>query len=344
MQRRSFLRTVLPVLAFSLTAFTGGVAIAQENTKIDIRLGFIANVQNADLFIAIDHGIFAENGMDVNLIAGGPGSPNALTELAARNVQIALGNWDAFTDAIVKGNDFVLIGTQFQSSPLGVLSLADDPILEVSDLQGATILAQGKGAESWVRAVLTGASLDPDSVEFQPTGFSPEPLLQGDGKGYTAFGTNQAVTLEIMGQERGKDFHFRSFDDLGASTIAGLFVVEREYLEANREMLVKFIASLVQAQRISEKDVTIGAALATDKFGIDYGLDLDQQVLQNTRQLEYIRPGADMAFQLYSLDEDKISGPMMKTLGWLGRTELPENILDHVDTSIVTDAYEMLGN
>lgn len=343
MLRRSLLKSLPGVMAGLATASVLAVGATAETQKIDLRLGFIANVQNADLYIAIDQGIFEQNGMEVNLIPGGPGAANSLTELAADNVQIALGTWVAFVDSIQKGNDFVLIGTQFQSSPLGLISLANDPILTAEDIVGAKILAQGKPAENGVRAVLMANGLDPDSVEFLPTGFSPEPLLAGDGKGYTAFGTNQAVVLEMMGHERGKDFHFRTFDELGTADLAGMFVVKRDYLEANRDMLVRFFASLIEAQQINEQDVSVGATLAVEKFGIDYGLDLESQTLQNTRQLEFVRPGGDPDFKLYSLDQDKISGPMMETLTLLGRTDLPENILNNVDFSIVEEAYKLVN-
>lgn len=345
MNRRSLLVSATSALALAISFIATPLVYADSHqTAINLRLGFIPNVQNAELYIAIDQGIFERNGMAVKLIPGGPGAPNSLTELAAGTVEIALGSWVSFVDSVQLGNDFVLIGTQFQSSPLGVISLPGKPIFAAADLEGATILAQGAPAQNWVKAVLQGAGLDPKNVDFLPTGFSPEPLLAGDGDGYTAFGTNQAVTLQSMGLEPEVDFHFRSFDQLGASTIAGMFVVQRDYLEANRDLIVSFIASLIEAQQINENDVSIAAALAAEKFGVDYGLDVDQQVLQNKAQLKYVRPGGDPDFQLYSLDTDKISGPMMDTLALLGRTELPENILDYVDSSIVEDAYKMIQN
>lgn len=335
MKRRTLMKTA--VAALTATIMGSVAATAQED--ITVRLGFIHNVENADYYIAIENGIFERYGLNVNLLAGGPGTPNSLTELAAGNVQVAMGTWEAFVDAVQKGNDFVWIGTKYQSSPLGVLSLAADPILTAEDMVGATILAQGKPAEASARATLAANGLDADSIEFLPTGFSPEPLLAGDGKGYTAFGTNQPIALEKMGLERDKDFHFRSFDELGLATVSMMFVVQRDYLEANRDKLVDMMAALIEAQEINSQDMSYAARLAAEKFGIDYGLDMEQQTRQNEIQAAFITEGVEDLGGVYGIDTAKIEGPLMDALRLTGRTDLPENILDYVDPSVIADAH-----
>lgn len=344
MKRRSLLKTAAVGVALSIGALAGTMAAAQELTKIDLRLGFIHNVQNGDLYLAIDRGIFEKNGLEINIIPGGPGAPNSLAELAADNVQIAMGAWNPFVGALDKGNDFVMIATLFQSSPLGVISLTSDPIHTAQDMVGAKILAQGRAAETAVGVTMSLNELDPASVEFVPTGFSPEPLLAGDGKGYTAFATNQRVALDVMGLVQGKDYEFHTLDELGNSSIASTLTVKREYLENNRDVLVKFMASLIEANAINVADLSAAAKLAVEVFGVDFGLNMAQELKQNEVLVDFVRPGGDPDFQIFSLDEAKITGPIMQATEALGRFTLPDNIMDYIDTSIVADAHAMVAN
>ncbi len=74
---------------------------------------------------------------------GGPNAPKPLVTLAAGKIDIGYGGWLPFLDAVARGNDFVLIAATFSVSPLGILSLAGNPIKKASDIVGKKILAQG---------------------------------------------------------------------------------------------------------------------------------------------------------------------------------------------------------
>ena len=124
-----------------------------------------------------------------------------------------------------------------------------------------------------------------------PTGFSPEPLLAGDGDGYIAFSTNQVVTLQLMGMVEGKDFFFVTFDQMGFLNYNDMMVVTRPWLNANRPALVGYFKALIEADAINEKDPAAAAKLVIDKYGANLGLDLKQQTQQNQLQLAMVRPG-----------------------------------------------------
>ena len=124
-----------------------------------------------------------------------------------------------------------------------------------------------------------------------PTGFSPEPLLAGDGDGYTAFSTNQVVTLQLMGMLEGKDFFFVTFDQMGFLNYNDMMVVTRPWLNANRPALVGYFKALIEADAINERDPAVAAKLVIDKYGANLGLDLKQQTQQNQLQLAMVRPG-----------------------------------------------------
>lgn len=332
-------RTLLKSAALGLAA--AGLprsSFAQDLIPLRVQLGWIANVEYVDHWLALEDGYFTDAGLDVTVMPGGPNAPDPLTMVAAGSAEIGYTSWLPFLDAVAKGNEFVIIAARMQTSPLGIISLAKNPILSAKDIVGKKILAQGPAEQTSIDATLSLNGL-PDEWEMVKAGFSPEPLVAGDGDGYTAFATNQTITLEQMGLVRDKDFFFRSFDELGFPGYAGIAFVEKSYLEANREALVDYVAAIIKGFKADEADPAAGAKLTVEKYGADYGLDLSQQTRQNELQIGFMRPGGDPDFPLYALDPEKMAGPMYDAARATGRTDLPP-IDDIIDTSIVEDALK----
>jgi ABC-type nitrate/sulfonate/bicarbonate transport system substrate-binding protein len=334
MDRRNFLKSAAAGLVASQFASHAGAA--DSATKLKVQLGWINNIEYADVWIAEENGLFAKAGVDPAITPGGPNAPDPLKLLAAGTTDIAYTSLFPFLDAVKLGNDFVLVAAQFQGNPLGILSLPKKPIRKAADIPGSKILAQGAFEQSVIDATLALNKLS-GAWTMVPTGFSPEPLLNGDGDGYTAFATNQVVTLQLMGMVEGKDFFFTPFDDLGFQAYTDMIVVTRAWLKANRAALVGYFKALIEADAINEKDPTIAPKLVVNKYGVDLGLDLKQQQLQNKSQLALVRPGADPKFPIYSIDLQRLNGPMFDAAKATGRKDLPDAGAI-CDPSIVTDA------
>jgi ABC-type nitrate/sulfonate/bicarbonate transport system substrate-binding protein len=338
MDRRRLLQFAATGLALPLLP---RLAHGQDTTALRVQLGWIANVEYGDHWIALENGYFAEAGIDATVTPGGPNAPDPLTLIAAGNAEVGYTSWLPFLDAVGRGNDFVLITARQQSSPLGIISLAAKPILTPQDIIGSRILAQGPAEETAIEATLALAGLDVEDWTMVPAGFSPEPLVAGDGDGYTAFAVNQTITLENMGLVPEEDFFFRSFDELGFPSYAGLGFVSRSFLDANRPALVGYLRALMRAFLDNEADPTLAPRLAVDVYGADFGLDLAQQTRQNELQMPFMRPGNDPDYPIYSLDPEKMAGPMYDAARATGRTDLPP-IETIVDTSIAEEALASL--
>ncbi|MGK6314772.1 ABC transporter substrate-binding protein [Neorhizobium sp. DT-125] len=301
-----------------------GTVLADELPKVRVQLGWIGNVQYGEQYIALEDGLFKKHGIDVTISPGGPNAPSALTSVAAGDADIGFTGWLPFLDAVAKGNDYVLIAAQMQVSPLGIISLKDKPILKPQDLVGSKILAQGPNEKTAIEATLSLAGLPRDQWTQVPAGFSPEPLISKAGDGYTGFATNQVITLEQMGLVKDKDFHFRSFDDLGFKGYAGIAFTSRKYLDEHRDRVVAYIEAIIEAWQRNEKDFSYAPKLIVEKYGADYGLDIRQQTRQNEVQAPYYRPGGDPDFPIYSINLEHIAGPMMDAARASGRTNLPD--------------------
>jgi ABC-type nitrate/sulfonate/bicarbonate transport system substrate-binding protein len=325
----------------AVTGWPDCEARAQTPTPLTLALTWIANVEYAGLWIALDRGYFRAEGLDLKYLPGGPNAPAPLVTVAAGKAEIGYANWFPFLDAVGKGNDFVLIGHTFPVSPLGILSLPGKPIRKPADLVGAKILAQGPTERTAVEAVLALNNL-PKNVQFVPAGFSPEPLLSKQGDGYAAFVTNQAITLETMGLVRDKDFFFVSFDELGYHTYASGLFTSRQMLQSDRARVVAFMRALTHGWQENERDPALAPKLVLEKFGVDLGLNSKQQMRQNEIQLALTRNPNAPQKGILELDRESLTGPMYAAARATGRLDLPA--IDKIaDFSVMDEVYRTLG-
>jgi ABC-type nitrate/sulfonate/bicarbonate transport system substrate-binding protein len=311
--------------------------LAAAATKLRVQTGWIPNVQYAGEWLADSKGYFAKAGLDVQFIPGGPNAVPVPVILAAGNIELGYTNWFQFLDAVMKGNDFVMVAADLPKNPLGIISLAKKPILKPQDIVGSRMLVQGPNEETAINATLALAGLPKQWKEIR-AGFSPEPLLAGDGDGYTAFAVNQTITLEQMGMKKDKDFFFVSFDDLGFRSYGAILATTRAFLTANRSAVVAYVGALIKGWQENEKDPTVAAHLAVEKYGADFGLDLKQQIRQNELQIPYTKYDEPGHLPL-SLDRKAMVGPMYAAARATGRENLPA--VDKIaDFTIVEDAVK----
>jgi len=319
MQRRHFLQA-----SAAVTAGLAAPAVHAQAKPVKVALGWINNVEYAGVWLALENGYFKDEGLDVKTLPGGPNAPPPPVTVASGGAEIGYGNWLPYLDAVNRGNDFVLLAGTFPVSPLGILSLPGKPILKAADIVGKKILAQGPNERTAIDATLALNNL-PKQWEFVPAGFSPEPLLAKAGDGYTAFGTNQAVTLEVkMNMVRGKDFFFTSFDSMGYRYYTNLVFVKRDYLAANRPIVLGYLKALTRGWLENAKDPSVAAKLCVTKYGADLGLDLKQQTRQNELQIAMLKNPDKPNLPLLVLDRETLVGPMYAAARASGRENLPE--------------------
>lgn len=338
--RRNFVQAGLSsVVAALAAAYMPG---ARAQAMLQVGLSWIANIEYAGLWVALEKGYFKDEGLTVQAVPGGLNAPAPVVGVAAGKLQLGYTNWFPFLDAVSKGNDFVLVGCTYPVSPLGILSLAGKPLRKPADLVGAKLLVQGPNERAAIEAILTMNNL-PRNVQFVQTGFSPEPLLAKQGDGYTAFVTNQAVTLERMGMQRDKDFFFASFDELGYRTYSSCIFTSRSFLQSDRAQVVGFMRALQRGWQETEKNPAYATGLAVNKYGVDLGLDARQQQRQNEIQLSMLRRPGAAPQRLLTLDLEAIAGPMFTAARASGRTNLPavERI---TDITIMEEVYRSAGN
>src|SRR6218665_535690 len=174
LSRRHFMAMAAASAALPLTS-----RLAYAATPFNFQASWINDAEFAGYFTALDKGYYAEEGLDLTYLSGGP---DVIPEsaLIAGKADLTLTTPDTTIKAIVEqGAPFKIIGTQYQKNPIGIVSLAKNPITTAKDLVGKTIAVPPVNTIS-VQAMLAINGIDPASVNIVPYAYDPTPLVKGE--------------------------------------------------------------------------------------------------------------------------------------------------------------------
>ena len=137
---------------------------------ITTALAWIPNNSFAGMWVALDKGYFDQAGVKVDWRPGGPNTPNPVERVASGEVILGQqANPRPVLEAIVRGNDFVIVGSRYQRQPGGLLSLAKRPVLEPKDIVGKRILGPTPTDAKTIETALRANNLHVDYT-FVPGG------------------------------------------------------------------------------------------------------------------------------------------------------------------------------
>jgi ABC-type nitrate/sulfonate/bicarbonate transport system substrate-binding protein len=310
----------------------------QELTTLRVSLGWITNVEWAGFWIADHNGYYEEEGLDIEWIGGGPNAPTTMATVAAGDADLGIvPSGQQWLRSFAEGNDWTAIGALFQESPGALVSLADNPVYTAEDLVGQTVLGQENTRISY-DAAFAIAGLEPD-YEFIPVGFDIAPLVEGQGIAYTAYATNQPITLEEQYGLSPDDYVVTLYSDLGLPLYGNIVYGDASYVEENADAMEKFLRASIRGWEENGDDPAVGAQLALDEYGADLGLDLTQQTRENELQQELVV--GSYGDPLFWMDTELMNEIMYPGLEAAGYTDLPAPE-DYVDMSYLEAAMSGL--
>jgi ABC-type nitrate/sulfonate/bicarbonate transport system substrate-binding protein len=345
LSRREFLKTSLVVggavalPSWLLAACGSGSSGAGGGnlTLVRYQLDWIKNSEFAGFYIADAEGYYKQEGLTVKLL---PGADVASHEavVAGGGAEIGTSSFlSRIVDAVNSGSDLVVVGAGFQQSPIGLMSMAKNPIRTAKDMVGKRIGLQ-EGSTSEIKLILKLNGLDPNNWKEVLVGFDPSPLLHGQVDAYYAYLTNQPLIFESMGLKEGKDFVVVSFQDLGWYQYGFLAITKRAYLEQHRDHVVGFMRATIKGWERAIQDPQLGIRLTMQKYGKNLGLKEPTEVASLNAQLPLMQSPLTNKKGLYWMDLDLLAGQMYEALRKGGRSKLPAPD-KLVDLSVLRDVY-----
>jgi len=304
--RRRFMG--LSAAAIAAGAMPGMLRRSHAATPFNFQAAWVNDAEFAGYFVGLDQGYFTEEGLDVTYF---PGGPDVIPEstLISGKADLTLTTPETTIKAIVdQGAKFKIIGAQYQKNPIGIVSLAKNPILKPEDMVGKTIAVPPVNLLS-IEAVLIINNIDPKSVNFVPYAYDPTPLIKGEIDGSSDFTTNVPYTIGLAGEEAASFLLY----DYGFTVYNDTVVVTEETLASRRADLVGFL----RASRKGWTENLIDPAAWPPKFADTWfkgtGRTIDNEIFFNTAQ----KPLMEHPDGIFAMDEAGIAANI-DALGRIG--------------------------
>ncbi|MGD8553432.1 MAG: ABC transporter substrate-binding protein [Anaerolineales bacterium] len=238
------------VLVLLITACGPAAVEPQSLEPVKLTMGFRPDVQFAPMYMAVEKGYAAENGLEIEF--------NHLAETEA----VQLVGVDELQFAIVSGEQVLLARAQelpvvyvmawWQDYPVAVAASDGSGITTPDDLAGRRIGIPGLFGASYIgfRALLDSADLTEGDVILDSIGYTQvEALSQGLDEAVVVYANNEPVQLE----ELGMPVNVIKVADYVHLASNGLITNEKT-LRENPDLVRSMVAALVQGVDATIRD------------------------------------------------------------------------------------------
>jgi NitT/TauT family transport system substrate-binding protein len=245
-------------LVVAVTAAVPGAAGMPSRAQAPevVRLGYVPVMIFAPLYIGVERGYFAEEGIQVELTPVQGGS-DSVVQLAAGNFDVAVGGIGAGAfNAAHQGLEFRIVAPMHTerppiASPLVISPSRADEIRSVADLRGriVSINATGAATEYWVYLALRDAGLTMDDITLTTIAFRDVPQALEAGAVDAAILGEPLVTL----QEDAGMVQVLAEDFVDGITVTYLYM-GLPLLEGRPEVAQGFVRAYLRALRDLQGD------------------------------------------------------------------------------------------
>ncbi len=230
---------LLPVILAAACGSSETTSTATPPAKLVFMAGFKAqaNLPFVGVYVAQEKGFFREEGLDVEIRHGTPGTNDALQALLAGNVQVSTATASSVLKRRSENAPVVAIALIGQRGEGGLVALADSGIKTPRDFEGRTVGYRTFPSPEYL-AMLKAAGVDRATInEVNLTSPDVRLLTEGQVDVLPAFLSNEPFQLKQLGKE------VTTFDpaDYGVPSLGLTYITTEEALGEQAESLQRFL-------------------------------------------------------------------------------------------------------
>ncbi len=263
--RDTIMRTMFATAALA-TAFAG--AAAAQDDSVTLQLKWVTQAQFAGYYVAQEEGFYADEGLDVTILPGGPDiAPSQV--LAGGGADVMVDWLPSALSAREKGLPLVNIAQPFKTSGLMLTCWKDAGIEGPEDFRGRTIGVWFFGNEypflSWMSQAGIPTEGGEDGITVLKQGFNVDPLLQRQADCISTMTYNEYNQVLEAGVTEDELTTFK-YEDQGVATLEdGLYVLEENLEDPEfRDRMVRFVRASMQGWKWAEENPEEAAMIVLD--------------------------------------------------------------------------------
>lgn len=211
-----------------------------ERPSLSLQLNWFPEAEHGGFYAAQVHGYFAQEGLSVDILPGGPNVP-VVQSLDTGRVDFAVMNADRVVFAQDAGADLVALMTPMQNSPRCIMVHRESGITSLQQLRDVT-LAVGSGPAFYK---YMAHQLPLENVETVAYPGSVALFLNDPRLAQQAY----VFSEPYLAQQQGADPVSLMVSDLGYNPYASSLVVQRAFMEQQPVLMARFVRSVVRGWR-----------------------------------------------------------------------------------------------
>ncbi len=248
-------------------------AATAAKEKVGVRFTWKLKGEYAPLFVALDKGYFAAEGLDVEL-AEGQGAQTVLRLIAAGTENIGYGPATAAAQAVSQGMPVTVAALYQTKAPMGVISFPDVPLKSPKDLEGKRIGVS-------VGETFTDM-LDP-FARLNKLDLAKITRIQMDNSARTGQFLNRKVDvmsvylsneLPLLEQRTGVKFNILRVADYGLNLLGASYYVGNDFAAKNPDTVTRLLRATARGYADSMKDPKAAAEIMNKHMKIKENPDV----------------------------------------------------------------------
>jgi NitT/TauT family transport system substrate-binding protein len=301
-----------------------------EMDKVNLQLKWIEQAQFMGFLVADKQGYYEEEGIDIEILPGGVGI-NPVDVLISGDADVAVAWTGNVLPAISQGEDLVNIGQGMQRSAMRLMALKSSGIESPEDIAGKKIGTWPGGNELEPYAFIEMQGLDKDrDVTLVSQNFDMNQLLNEEIDLASAMIYNE-YWLPIEAGYEESDFTVFDMEEEGAGMLQDALFVQREYLEGNEDLLVRFMRATIKGWEY---------AIANPEEAVEL-MELDFTLNDVTAKDHQVRMAQETA-KLYNADDATTEGLFYINLDKLTQTvDIATEYIDEVSGINIDEIYTL---
>lgn len=245
------LRKLTRLLSVACIAGSMFATSAQASEPINFKLDWTVYGVHAPFYLALDKGLYKEEGLDVS-ISEGQGSSTVMQLVAQGDQQMALVDFSTLLFGVEQKLPVTAV-MRIVSDILCVISPADAPIKSPKELEGKIIAyapSESSGLAFGALMAADNGDIKKVNVLSPATGAKNTLLLQRRADAIPGNVNVQPAQIEQLGM---KTHHFL-YSDFGVSLMGQGIVANKEFLARDPEAVKRFLKATIKALEMAKAD------------------------------------------------------------------------------------------
>lgn len=285
-----------PVSAAPFGASAPQTVAHGSKQHIVVRFTWKLKGEYAPLFVALDKGYYAQEGLDVDLEEGS-GAETVVKMVGLGTDKIAYGPATVGAEAVDKGLPVQVVAVYQTEVPIAVVSFPDMPLKTPKDLEGHTLgVSIGETFANLVQPFARLNNLDLSKIKVIQMNSSAR-ATQFMARKIDFMSLYLSNEMPLFEKQAGVKFNVLKVADFGLKVMGAAFLVNDEYAKNNASTVEKLLRATARGYADAEKDYKGAAAIMAAHMTLKIDRDVLEQQVKATLDSVSEVPGKPLGWQ-----------------------------------------------